>query len=88
MSIVKWTLDPAHSELSFKIRHMMIANVQGLYKNFIASIEANGDQFRGGDGMVGALGPILRGDHKKRSRNGQIGLEYDTMLLTSEWNGR
>ena len=45
MSIVKWTLDPAHSELSFKIRHMMIANVQGLYKNFIASIEANGDEF-------------------------------------------
>ena len=41
----------------------------------------HGDQFRGGDGMVGALGPILRGDHKKRSRNGQIGLEYDTMLL-------
>ena len=29
----------------------------------------------------GALGPILRGDHKKRSRNGQIGLEFDTMLL-------
>jgi len=41
----------------------------------------HGDQFRGGDGMVGALGPILRGDHKKRSRNGQIGLEFDTMIL-------
>ena len=41
----------------------------------------HGDQFRGGDGMIGALGPIIRGDHKKRSRNGQIGLEFDTMLL-------
>ena len=41
----------------------------------------HGDQFRGGDGMVGDLGPILRGDHKKRSRNGQIGLEFDTMLI-------
>lgn len=41
----------------------------------------HGDQFRGGDGMIGALGPILRGDHKKRSRNGQIGLEFDTMIL-------
>lgn len=39
----------------------------------------HGDQFRGGDGMIGALGPIIRGDHKKRSRNGQIGMEYDTM---------
>ena len=41
----------------------------------------HGDQFRGGDGLIGCLGPIIRGDHKKRSRNGQIGLEYDTMVL-------
>ena len=40
----------------------------------------HGDQFRGGDGMIGALGPIIRGDHKKRSRNAQIGMEYDTMI--------
>lgn len=41
----------------------------------------HGDQFRGGDGMIGALGPIIRGDHKKRSRNSQIDMEYDTLLL-------
>ena len=41
----------------------------------------HGDQFRGGDGMIGALGPIIRGDHRKRSRNNQINMAYDTMLL-------
>lgn len=41
----------------------------------------HGDQFRGGDGVIGALGPIIRGDHRKRSRNSQIDQEYDTMLL-------
>jgi hypothetical protein len=41
----------------------------------------HGDQFRGGDGLIGALGPIIRGDHKKRSRNSQIDMGYDTMLL-------
>jgi len=41
----------------------------------------HGDQFRGGDGMIGALGPIIRGDHRKRSRNTQIDMGYDTMLL-------
>jgi transposase-like protein len=41
----------------------------------------HGDQFRGGDGVIGALGPIIRGDHRKRSRNGQIGMEYDTMII-------
>ena len=40
----------------------------------------HGDQFRGGDGMIGALGPIIRGDHRKRSRNGQIDLSYDVMI--------
>lgn len=41
----------------------------------------HGDQFRGGDGMIGALGPIIRGDHKKRSRNAQIDLSYDVLML-------
>ena len=41
----------------------------------------HGDQFRGGDSMIGPLGPITRGDHKKRSRNGQIGQEYDTIIM-------
>lgn len=41
----------------------------------------HGDQFRGGDGLIGALGPIIRGDHRKRSRNSQINMEYDTLLL-------
>lgn len=41
---------------------------------------SHGDQFRGGDGVIGVLGPIIRGDHKKRSRNMQINMGYDTML--------
>lgn len=41
----------------------------------------HGDQFRGGDGMIGALGPIIRGDTKKRSRNGQVDMGYDTLML-------
>ena len=48
---------------------------------------SHGDQFRGGDGMIGALGPILRGDHKKRSRNAQVGMDYDTMVI-GHWHQR
>lgn len=36
---------------------------------------------KGGDGIIGALGPILRGDTKKRSRNAQIDQGYDTLLI-------
>lgn len=41
----------------------------------------HGDQFRGGDGMIGALGPITRGNHKKQSRNAQIDMAYDTLVM-------
>ena len=37
----KWVLDPTHSELTFKVRHMMITNVKGEFKSF--SVEADGD---------------------------------------------
>lgn len=38
----KWTLDPSHSELAFKVRHMMITNVKGEFKKFDAAIETHG----------------------------------------------
>jgi hypothetical protein len=41
----------------------------------------HGDQFRGGDGIIGPIGPIMRGDNKKRSRNSQMGMDYDTMII-------
>ncbi len=37
----KWVLDPTHSELTFKVKHMMITNVKGEFKNF--SVEVDGD---------------------------------------------
>ncbi len=26
-----WTIDPVHSDLSFKVRHLMVANVRGKF---------------------------------------------------------
>lgn len=40
----------------------------------------HGDSMRGGDGMIGHFGPVLRGQKKKLSRNANIGLEFDTMI--------
>ncbi len=38
-AIKKWVLDPAHSELVFKVRHLMISNVKGEFRKFTAVIE-------------------------------------------------
>lgn len=40
----------------------------------------HGDQFRGGDGMIGHIGPVTRGQKKKLSRNAEVGMEFDTMI--------
>jgi polyisoprenoid-binding protein YceI len=34
----KWSIDPVHSEISFKVKHLMITNVKGSFKIFNASI--------------------------------------------------
>jgi len=34
----KWAIDPAHSEISFKVKHLMITNVKGTFKDFSASV--------------------------------------------------
>ncbi len=41
----KWILDQAHSEITFKVRHMMISNVKGSFTDFSAEIETEGDDF-------------------------------------------
>lgn len=38
LTTTKWVLDPIHSELSFKIKHLMIANVKGAFTQFTAEI--------------------------------------------------
>lgn len=40
-----WLLDPTHSEVNFKVKHLMIANVKGAFQKFNASIEAVGTDF-------------------------------------------
>lgn len=38
-----WNLDPAHSEIEFKVRHMMISTVKGQFKAFDIQVEYNGE---------------------------------------------
>ncbi len=41
----KWALDPTHSELAFKVRHMMITNVKGEFRKFDGSLLTEGLDF-------------------------------------------
>ncbi len=40
-----WNLDASHSEVGFKVRHLMISNVNGTFGKFTASIINEGESF-------------------------------------------
>lgn len=42
----QWNLDPAHSEITFKVRHMMISNVKGEFTDFAAEMHSEDDTFK------------------------------------------
>lgn len=39
----KWTIDPTHSEVGFKVKHMMFTNVKGLFNDYSADIDFKDD---------------------------------------------
>ena len=44
----EWNIDGMHSEIGFKVKHMMITNVSGSFKKFEGKALTNGDSLDGG----------------------------------------
>jgi polyisoprenoid-binding protein YceI len=45
MATTQWNLDPAHSEITFRVKHLMIANVKGSFTTFSAQVTAEENDF-------------------------------------------
>lgn len=45
MAKTKWSLDPTHSEVQFKVKHLMITTVTGYFQKFNVELEAEEDDF-------------------------------------------
>jgi len=41
----KWVIDPMHSEVQFKVKHLVISTVTGFFKSFEGSLETVDDSF-------------------------------------------
>lgn len=54
MATIKWVLDPAHSEVQFKIRHMMISTVTGSFSKFDVTAESDDEAFSSGKAVFTA----------------------------------
>jgi len=44
-TLTKWTIDSVHSEITFKVKHLVISTVTGKFKDFDASIESDNEDF-------------------------------------------
>lgn len=42
-----WAIDPTHSEVQFKIKHLVISTVTGSFKTFEGTVETENDGFEG-----------------------------------------
>lgn len=40
-----WQIDPTHSEVQFKVKHLVISTVTGSFNSYEGKIEADGDDF-------------------------------------------
>ncbi|MES2238727.1 MAG: YceI family protein [Bacteroidota bacterium] len=45
MATTKWTIDPTHSEIGFKVKHMMFTNVSGKFESYDTNITTEDDNF-------------------------------------------
>jgi len=48
-TITKWSIDPMHSEVQFKVKHLVISTVSGFFKSFEGTLETEGDDFENAD---------------------------------------
>ena len=40
-----WLIDPTHSEVQFKVKHLMVSTVTGLFSQYEGKLNMNGDDF-------------------------------------------
>lgn len=75
MATTTWTFDPTHSELGFKIKHLMIASVSGTFKTFTVNMKTEDDDFE-------TASVEVRADMNSISTNNEA---RDTHLRTADF---
>jgi len=45
MATTKWVLDPLHSEVQFKVKHLVISTVTGFFRKFEGELSTENDNF-------------------------------------------
>lgn len=70
----------AHFADDKRVQFYIPDNSDALYRVYdVRYLLTHGDQFRGGDSIIGSIGPVTRGAQKKLAKNQAIGQDFDVM---------
>lgn len=89
MAITKWNVDTAHSEIGFKVKHMMISTVKGAFEDFSATGETESEDFKNAKFSFTAKVETINTKNKDRdthlkSEDFFNAAEYPEMRFTSK----
>lgn len=69
MESTKWTIDPTHSEVQFKVKHLVISIVTGNFGTFEGTLETEGDDFTGAKAAFSAQIDSISTNNKDRDNH-------------------
>ena len=83
-----WTVDPLHSDVQFKVKHLMINTVTGEFTSYSVNVEADADDFS--DAKIAFSADVNSINTKNEMRDGHLKSDdffnaetYPTMSFTS-----
>lgn len=91
-----WTIDPSHSEVQFKVKHLMVSTVTGMFTKYDGKVETVGDNFENAHvsfqadvdsittGMEQRDGHLKSGDFFDAANHPQITFESTEMTQTGD----
>lgn len=65
-----WNIDNSHSEVSFKVKHLVISTVTGLFKSFSGKVESSNDDFS--DAKIEFTIDVTSIDTRNEQRDGHL----------------
>ncbi|HZW77927.1 MAG TPA: YceI family protein [Flavobacteriaceae bacterium] len=72
-----WKVDKSHSEIAFKVRHMMISTVSGNFTDFDASVQTDNDKFINADFQFSAKIESINTNNTDRDNHLRSGDFFD-----------
>lgn len=85
----KWAIDPTHSEIHFKVKHMMVSNVTGAFNDFEGSVESEREDFE--NAKISFSADVNSIDTKNEQRNDHLksddffnAAQYPTLTFQSK----